>query len=72
MNMKKLAWLAGPARHKGAPDGTPAARSEGGIADDRAEERLELSIEELEARLAPGGAVYSRTVKPAKTAGWGC
>jgi hypothetical protein len=72
MNMKKLAWLAASVRREGAPDGTPAARSEGGIADDRDEERLELSIEELDARLAPGGAVVSSTVKPGKTAGWGC
>jgi hypothetical protein len=72
MKMKKRTLPAASAQRKGAPDGTQAARSEGGIAADRAEERLELSIEELEARLAPGGAVYSSTVKPAKTAGWGC
>jgi hypothetical protein len=35
------------------------------VADDRAEEGLELSIEVLEERLTPGGSVK-------KTAGWGC
>lgn len=72
--MKTLAVLPASAQREGAPDGTPAARSGGGIADGREEDRLELSIEELEARLAPGGTVAPSavTVKPSKTAGWGC
>jgi hypothetical protein len=65
--MRSHGSLPGLARREGAGEGGPAARSDGAAADDHAEERVDLSIEMLEERLAPGG-----TPGPKRTAGWGC
>jgi hypothetical protein len=64
----KLASLAARARRESSQETAPGAPSDRAAAGDRTNERLELAIDELEERLAPGG-----TVKPPKpTAGWGC
>jgi hypothetical protein len=61
---RRLRSLPEPARREGAGERAPAPCSDGTAADDHARERVDLSIEMLEERLAPGG--------PKRTAGWGC
>ncbi len=72
--MRKRAWLAASAKREEALEETSSLRSGAGLAGSPAEEPLELQVEELEARLAPGGTVLPKSsgVKPGKTAGWGC
>jgi hypothetical protein len=66
--IRKLVSLAAGARREASQDAALGASSDRATAGGRTHEWLELAIDELEERLAPGGAP-----KPPKpTAGWGC
>ena len=73
--IRKLASLAARARRESsqdAPLGSPRGDGpplDGRAVEDWSQERPALAIDELEARLAPGGGVYK---PPKRTAGWGC